>query len=485
MPYASEAQRGFLHANEPEVARRWDAEYPHQGSLPEHVAKDAATDDDDDGTNNGNGTGNTDTTDEDTTIHEDPTVAFVHKFNDPSQWIIKKAVPVFGEHNEPGDPEQNEPPETFDEPALREISDNCNKLVASGNPPGLTLGHTFSKAKETDQPETVGYAKNFRVARSPLDGKYRIYQDEYYFPEKYAEALKYPYRSVERWKKGKFFKPIALLRREPALNLGVASYSADGDTVIRYSREVYAMPEPMETAQGAPPQAAPMPPAAEGPGLEPTDKDKELFHKLCMAHPMVGKMLKQYEGGAAAPAAPAAPAPANLSGTNGEIPAPVKKMEDEEEPEAGVREKDPKEMVPMQRSPEDVVHYARMDRKLKEMEAKQATYDAEIAQAKQDAKMARYSKVLTGLEAAGVLFDYDEEMRDCAPLDEGQFTNHIAKMQKYNARVNFGPPIRHAVASPEADDKKAARELDEVLQYLRKTGTDYDTAVKQYAGAAK
>ena len=27
MPYKSEKQRGFLHANEPEVAERWDKKY--------------------------------------------------------------------------------------------------------------------------------------------------------------------------------------------------------------------------------------------------------------------------------------------------------------------------------------------------------------------------------------------------------------------------------------------------------------------------
>ena len=39
MPYTSEAQRRFMHAKHPEIAARWDTEYPNQKGLPEHVAK--------------------------------------------------------------------------------------------------------------------------------------------------------------------------------------------------------------------------------------------------------------------------------------------------------------------------------------------------------------------------------------------------------------------------------------------------------------
>lgn len=34
-PYQSEAQRRFMHAKHPDIAARWDEEYPNQGKLPE------------------------------------------------------------------------------------------------------------------------------------------------------------------------------------------------------------------------------------------------------------------------------------------------------------------------------------------------------------------------------------------------------------------------------------------------------------------
>jgi len=41
MPYKSEAQRRYLHANHPEIAKQWDAEYPAQAKLPEHSRSSA------------------------------------------------------------------------------------------------------------------------------------------------------------------------------------------------------------------------------------------------------------------------------------------------------------------------------------------------------------------------------------------------------------------------------------------------------------
>ena len=37
MPYVSNAQRGYMHVHHPEIAKRWDKEYPNQGKLPQHV----------------------------------------------------------------------------------------------------------------------------------------------------------------------------------------------------------------------------------------------------------------------------------------------------------------------------------------------------------------------------------------------------------------------------------------------------------------
>ncbi len=39
MPFRSEAQRRFMYARHPSIAKRWSEEYPNQKSLPKHLAK--------------------------------------------------------------------------------------------------------------------------------------------------------------------------------------------------------------------------------------------------------------------------------------------------------------------------------------------------------------------------------------------------------------------------------------------------------------
>lgn len=42
MPYKSKAQAAFMHINHPEIAKRWDKEYPEKKKMPEHVKKSTA-----------------------------------------------------------------------------------------------------------------------------------------------------------------------------------------------------------------------------------------------------------------------------------------------------------------------------------------------------------------------------------------------------------------------------------------------------------
>jgi hypothetical protein len=38
-PFVSEAERRFLWAKHPDIAKRWATEYPNQGKLPKHIKK--------------------------------------------------------------------------------------------------------------------------------------------------------------------------------------------------------------------------------------------------------------------------------------------------------------------------------------------------------------------------------------------------------------------------------------------------------------
>jgi len=44
MPFKSKAQRRWMHANEPEMAKRWEEHTPDDADLPEHVSDDGEDD---------------------------------------------------------------------------------------------------------------------------------------------------------------------------------------------------------------------------------------------------------------------------------------------------------------------------------------------------------------------------------------------------------------------------------------------------------
>ncbi len=39
VPYKSDAQRRFMHVKHPDIAKKWDKEYPNQKGLPEKKSK--------------------------------------------------------------------------------------------------------------------------------------------------------------------------------------------------------------------------------------------------------------------------------------------------------------------------------------------------------------------------------------------------------------------------------------------------------------
>lgn len=412
---------------------------------------------------------------------------FVQKFADDSKWKVLRGVPVFDEHEEEmevpvvgpdGKKTTQKSVERFSRQELQEIADNCNRLVATGNPPGLTIGHTKDDAAETDQPETIGYGCNYRVAAFGPEQKLGILHDEKYYPQKYELAKTMPYRSVERWRAGKYFKPIALLRREPRRNLGVvAAYQAsNGDTAVRYSMR-YAMPEeiidkekeeipakpaaaPEAPAAPPAPDASAAPPEAE---LEPSEKDKALFQKLYSAHPHYQMHCKNYEALGAADnpdgaghaerkadpqweqkkgyaSGPGGGMSASPSATNTAIPG----MENPR----------------MSASTLDVARY----------QADLRERDSRIAALERENRIERYSSVFNQLADQGYELDVAKEVTRYQDAGSQSVEERVGEIRKYHQRRAVGMgPIRLAGTpdpnAPDPDRIQSKKEMDAVLQY--------------------
>lgn len=361
---------------------------------------------------------------------EDPTVDFARRFADPSLWKIRKRIPIFAERTEE-DPETGET-EVLDPNELAVYVRNCNQLVATGNPPGLTLGHTRDDAPESSQPITIGYAKNFRMERSPLTGLMTVYHDEWYYPTAAAEVKSYPYRSVERWKVSKLFKPIALLRREPQINLGVVSYHA-GEKVVRYSRESYMPDQPTQ-----PPAHQMVTPNPEGGQAGPDADDlspeeaqlaDKFFRHYSMTNPVMKYMCAKYEAEAAAPdpAAAAAPAAGNTF-VPGQEPAPA----------PAPVEQDARRMSA---NTNDLTRYQKENEALKQR----------VVALEKAERIARYNAELTVLREQGYVFEVSEELADSQNLDRNAFDKHKEKIKKNYHRAPVGGDF---IRTPSVEPKK-------------------------------
>lgn len=193
--------------------------------------------------------------------------------------------------------------------------DDLLAIAATGNANATTtgdlapigFGHTFDdimdengalvrKFSEAEQPKPIGYLHNYTV-RQRSDGKFALYADEWIQRVindergtpvdgiKYAET--FPRRSAEYFPGKKWIDWLALLRRTPALNMGLDIYAfamlhpdkvhysgghfgavVDSRGKWRYAHEEDSMdPTPGAPSPGTPPDAAP--PAA--PPTAPAD----------------------------------------------------------------------------------------------------------------------------------------------------------------------------------------------------------------------
>ncbi len=229
----------------------------------------------------------------------DATLDFQAALNDPSRWIIKRSVPIFKPH-------ERKDPTTgalikVDVPKLYRIANNMQQLERGGVPVRVTLGHTEPGKPENQQPPVAGYYRNPRVQPFGPKGEPAVVVDEWLDPQYGQQRKNYPYRSSEYYDDAEQITGVALLTRDPFLDLGVVAYSrgerplhcSANNGVISHTSSV---PGPVRYA------------------LNPATGRAPVMYRLTLGElpmfpqgpqpPAAGQPLPQY-----APAAPAAPAP--------------------------------------------------------------------------------------------------------------------------------------------------------------------------------
>lgn len=259
----------------------------------------------------------------------DATLATLARLQDPSLWDVVKNVPIFTVHKVVKKGPDGKPQTiAVSEADLHRIVQMARHQEGSaGVSPRITLGHMHlpRETPESQQPAPIGYGRNLRVGRWGPAQKLGILADLCFARGRKPAPGDYPYRSVEYYPDTGEITGIALLRRDPELDLGMVTYERSDPTrgaCYCYTRDDMADAVAEKT-----------PPATPGQGIEPTgqpdasapDPEFQEHFMRCMRHsfPHMEKMHAQYAA-SAAPAAPATPAPAMPSATNGAVPEPEK-----------------------------------------------------------------------------------------------------------------------------------------------------------------
>lgn len=202
----------------------------------------------------------------------DPTMDFLRALDDSSQWHVVENVPIFAPHTREG---QDGKPVVIDEPELYRIASEAMQLERSrGVVPALILGHTKTEKgfDEKLQPDIVGYARHLKVGHFGPERQIGLLATFYFYPDRVREARKFPFRSVEIYPdKGQITK-VALLKRDPWLDLGVVHYAQSGQ--LYYAKEAGAVRVPFFYEGSMPenfdPNMPPVSPADEG--LSPEER---------------------------------------------------------------------------------------------------------------------------------------------------------------------------------------------------------------------
>ena len=158
--------------------------------------------------------------------HNDATAEFFQTLNDPSRWVVRQGVPIFKQHTRI-DPATGKNI-AVDLPKLYRIAANAAATEKNGGVPiRMTIGHTDPKKPETHQPPIGGYYRNPRVAPFGPSGEPAVVVDEWLDPRYLSERRNFPYRSAEYYDDAEQITGVALLTRDPYLDVGIVAYERD------------------------------------------------------------------------------------------------------------------------------------------------------------------------------------------------------------------------------------------------------------------
>ena len=173
----------------------------------------------------------------------DATIEFLRRLDDDKNWVIVRNVPIFRPHVRKDKDGKVKYKVTDDD--MHDISRVAkNREKQSGVVGTITLGHKLvdPQASEQRQPRVVGYLRHYRDGTFGPQKVPCVLVDLYYKPEDWDEARKYPYRSAEYYPLRKEITGVALLIRDPELDLGMVAYERQPQEVAYFPETYMALP---------------------------------------------------------------------------------------------------------------------------------------------------------------------------------------------------------------------------------------------------
>jgi hypothetical protein len=156
----------------------------------------------------------------------DPTLETLERLEDPNLYTRLANVPIFAPHQRKL---RDGTILTVDERRLRLIADVARQRQdGPGSLVRLTLGHVLlaRETPEPRQPRPVGFARITSVGPFGPGHQPALLSDWFIRCQDYAEAATYPFRSAEFLADSNTITGVALLRRDPELDLGLLTYDS-------------------------------------------------------------------------------------------------------------------------------------------------------------------------------------------------------------------------------------------------------------------
>lgn len=443
----------------------------------------------------------------------DPTLRILATLDDPERYVRESGVPVFVPHVRRGEDGEVEVEVTPDD--LQAIAQEMQrKLEEYGTLVRVTRGHVVlpkpdePPPPEDEQPPIWGWAKNPRVGAWGPEQKTGLLVDIYFQRDKHEEAMGYPFRSAEYYPETNEITGIALLRRDPELDMGLLTY-ARRDTPERGQPEVEDMPnddfldDVMEEGDEQEQYADDLEGEThqEPDGDEFSPEEAEQYARMCRymhkyasdqldgmgeddedrAH--IEQMARAY-GRLAYGAGEPAGGNAFVPGTEDLDEPPMDPIGDEEEMEPEMeqmgrggkprsRQYGRQPVKPVQaRQAAPIQHYEKQMKKLQ----------SEVQELKRDRALLHYEKQLLRLEQQGVDIDIKQELADALDMTEAQRKAQLRRIAKHYARSPVGGGLVSVDIDDEVENTRQrpmnARQKAAAVEYAQRAGVSYEQAME-------